>query len=173
MTLIVRFETEAIATATQAAYRRDDFSLVYSHKRSETYVVQTFADVIDERLRMRRDRPFLAIADTLVLTFIGPARELAAFDAYINWNLWNRSDYLQLPNVSRIGRVCLADTFEDDRVSLGVVPQYTYSEERRLLQIELESPHQELSYCRVSDRLIVGVIANQLAVLFLEDLSIQ
>lgn len=99
MTLIVRFETEAIPAAGQAVYRRDDFSLVYSHKPSESFVVRTFADVIDERLRIRRDRPFLVIAETLVLTFIGPARELAALDAYINWNLWKRSDYLQLPNV--------------------------------------------------------------------------
>jgi hypothetical protein len=41
------------------------------------------------------------------------------------------------------------------------------------LQIEIGSAREELAYYRVSDKLVAGVGASQLAVLFVENLSVE
>lgn len=172
MTVRIRFKPAALATIVEARYRRPDLSLVYRHGRLEPVSTFALVDAIEKRLGIRRDRPILVCADTLVLTFEGEAQELTGVDAYTNWEQWKPVSDLKAPSVAAVGRVCLAEKCDDDRMSLAVVPEYVYSREEGLLRVRLALPRRGARYCRVSGHLVVGVSGDMLSELWIEKLVV-
>jgi hypothetical protein len=172
MMLRVALQAGIIANTVRARYRCREFSLRYCHQPLEAPTPMTLATTIDEHLGIRRDKHFFAIADTLEIMFTGGQGELVAFDAYTNWHKWLRLSDIVLPTTSGAGRVCLLDTFDDDRIRLDAVPEYLYSERQRVLRISLATNDSAARYYRVSDNLIVGIDSDKLVGLLIHDLSI-
>jgi hypothetical protein len=171
MTLNVEFRAGTASNTTRAAYRRGEFSLEYSHRRSRDGLSPTLVRAINERLGIREAPSFFAIADTLTLVFAGAERELVAVEAYTNSQRWRRPGGILLPGLSGDGQIYLADTFQDDRIDLGVIPDYDYVEEDRLLRVSLRADQEGADYYRVSDSLIVGVARGELVVLLIQIIS--
>jgi len=169
----VEFLDGPIAETICAEYRCKEFSLDYQHNPASTTRQTSLADAIDKIVGIRERNEWLVIADTLVITFRGVAREMVSIDSYTNWQRWSRSRSLEFPKVSRHGSVCLGRLPTDERVNIGVVPKYTLSEDREVLQISLASDTSETDYFRVSDRLVVGIENNKLVTLLLERLTIR
>lgn len=172
MSVRVKYEPAPIAGTVEASYRRDDFALTYLHRPSESPDLPMLRDVIEERLGIRRGISVLVIADTLVLTFRTEAKQLIALDAYTNWEHWKRVPELKVPPIAGLGRVCLTERVDDDRMSLAVVPEYVYSRKQRLLCLRLAFSREETSYYRASSQLLVGISGDVLTELLIENLAI-
>lgn len=172
MKLGVEYRSGSIAKAIRASYRRDDFSLDYRHEVLPPVSSPNLGSAIDESLGIHHERNVLAIADTLTVAFGGEQSELVAFDAYTNEKLWSRSSSLVLPPLSGSGRLFVSKPIRDDRIDLGVIPEYTCSQDRGLLRVSLGQEAMTPTYYRVSDHLIVGIVRGNLTMLLVENLSI-
>ena len=172
MTFTVSFQSGIAAAASRALYRKNDLSLDYRHQQVCSLPPDRLADAIDATLGVSRHANYFVIADTMVILFAGGDRELIGVEAYTNWERW-LPHKLTPPKVSGQGRVCLSDLLPDDRIDLGVVPKYAYSIATRALRISLVTDQDDVSYYRVSDHLVVGLNDRRLAVLVVEDLTIE
>jgi hypothetical protein len=170
--LKINIQIGPMAEVARTTYGRSEFALEYQQQPSAGEP-PTLASAIDDNLGIRDRKKFLAIADTLVITFAGENMELVGVDAYTNCDRWLRSSTLALPTSSSAGRVCLSGSFPDDRVDLEVIPEYTYSDEQQLLQISLSKFQESVRFYRVSERLVVGVSGDKLVTLLMQDLSIS
>lgn len=173
MSLRIKCETAPTVATGEASYRTQDLALTYSHHPSEAGRSPTLADVIDSRLGIRRESPVLVCADTLVLTFSGEAGELVALDAYTNWKHWRRVGTLELPMLTKTGRVYLAEKCGEDRISVGVVPEYVFLQDPHLLCLRLFRGGREQEFFRVSDCLVVRISGDTLSELWIEKLVIR
>lgn len=168
--LMVEFHSGASAEADEARYKASEFSLVYRHRPEVHAHASRLGDYIDETHRIGRDADFLVIADSLVIVFSRESRELVGFDAYTNQERWTRSTDITLPDISGVGRVCLVDSLPEGRLDLRVIPTYTHSDERPLLEISLNRVPEGAEYYRVSNRLVVGVRSGKLTSLLVQGL---
>jgi hypothetical protein len=179
MNLPVEIRDTGMARSARAWYRPPDFALEYCHPQAEPPTEGNLARHIDEQLGIQSSPHFLAIADTLVIQFVGDGQELVRVDAYTNWVHWLKVNRLVFPQLSGTGRIHLrglADLCKspgDDRIDLGLTPTYTYSERDRLLQVSFSDALEHTEYYRVSERLVVAIESGNLASVILQDLSID
>jgi hypothetical protein len=133
-------------------------------------IAQTAQAKIDRSQRIK-EPTWLAIADTLSITFSGADAEWASFDAYSNLKKWVESSDLALPELARVGTLRLAEPPPDsDRIDLGIVPTFRYSPRQQRLRIELGAMPRH--YYRVSTCLVVGTDDDGLATLEISDLEV-
>lgn len=171
MSLCLQLES-GLARIARATYRGSELALRYAITPSPA--IGAGHDVqasIDAGLGIRAPK-WLAIADTLVLEFVGSDADFIALDAYTNSDLWKRSPALSIPEVVGTGRLRLATPPQGtDRIDLGVVPSYEYSESEMHLRITLGRPG--IRHYRVSTCLVVGVDEEGIATLHLSDLHLE
>jgi len=124
---------------------------------------------VDARLGIKPAK-WLGIADTLVMVFSGLDADFVALDAYTNAELWAHTNELALPEVNGVGRLRLAGPpLDTDRIDIGVVPQFQYSEQQVRLRISLGrrgTRHYQVSSC-----LVVGVDDRGIATLDLSSVE--
>jgi len=167
MRLILVFHPGTIRPG-HATYRRSEFALDCGVERIP--VAQTAQAKIDRSVGIR-EPTWLAIADTLSITFSGSDAELVSFDAYSNLANWVASSDLTLPEVAGVGTVRLAEPPpRSDRIDLGMVPTFRYSQRQQRLRIEFGAVPSH--YYQVSTCLIVGADDDGLATLEVSDLKV-
>jgi len=167
MRLTVVFHPAAIRSG-HVTYRRSDFALdCQVERRPVPYTVQA---EIDSSVGIR-EPTWLAIADTLSITFSGSDAELVSFDAYSNLDNWIDSTDLAVQDVAGVGTVRLGELhLGSDRIDLGIVPTFRYSPRQRRLRIEFGAV--PCRYYRVSPCLVVGTDDDGLATLEVSELEV-
>jgi hypothetical protein len=167
MNLILEYCAGALRRGT-AVYNRSEFALRYAV--DQPAIVESLQVRIDASAGIK-PRIWFALADTLTMLFSGAAAELSALDAYSNIDLWIRQDELLVPEIDGVGTTRLGEMpVESDRIDLGVVPVFRYSENQSRLRIEfggVASRHYQTSTC-----LIVGLEAGGLVSLDITDLTL-
>lgn len=170
MKLDLKFHQGEVASA-QVTYRGNELALRYVVTQQPGQPVAGIQASIDARSGVRPER-WLGIADTLVLVFTGPDARFVGLDAYTNIHRWARTTRLEMPEVNGRGWICLAPPpRETDRMDLGIVPAFEYSEEQARLGIRFGRPaaqHYQVSTC-----LIVGVDDAGIATLDLSNLRVE
>jgi len=172
MTLKFEIQEGAPSEAADVRYRQAEFSLDYRHRRAAKLHGSSLAGSIDETLGIRGAADYLVIASTLVMVFEGETKELVAFDAYTNRELWMTPKGFTVPELSGAGSVCLVDPLPDGRIDLSVDPVYSYSEDGCFLQISLGRVPEGSNYYQVSDKLIVGIRCGMLTSLLVQGLKL-
>lgn len=173
MSLIVDFHPD-VRLAAQAAYRRGELALEYALEPAATAPESSGIQAsVDAALGISLPK-WLAIADTLVMVFSGRDAVLTAFDAYTNIDQWTRTTDLAMPEVVGVGTVRISEPPSDtDRIDMGVVPNFQYSEPQARLRIGLGRQPHGIRYYAVSDCLIVGVDDEGLATLEVSNLRVE
>ena len=173
MNLIVEFHPE-VRLAARAVYRRSELALEYAREPTPAAPERSGIQAnVDAALGITSPK-WLAIADTLVMVFSGSDASLTAFDAYTNIDMWTRTTELATPEVVGGGTVRLSEPPSDtDRIDMGVVPSFQYSERQARLRIDFGRQRHGIRHYAVSDYLIVGIDDNGLATLELSNLRVE
>jgi len=167
MKLILEFHPGTIRPG-HATYRRSEFALDCAVERIP--IAQTAQAKIDRSVGIR-EPTWLAIADTLSITFSGSDAELVSFDAYSNVGNWVQSSDLTLPEVAGVGAVRLAElSRRSDRMDLAIVPTFRYSPRQQRLRIEFGAVPSR--YFQISTCLVVGADDGGLATLEVSQLEV-
>jgi len=169
---MIEFRNGELATAEEATYNSVEFSLLYRHRPQIKEQGSTLADKIEANLNIDSHANYLVIADTLTIVFSKRTRELVAFDAYTNRELWGKTAEMVLPELSGTGGVYLLNPLPERRLDLCVNPICSYSDKQSLLKIAL--CHDDKSkYYRISPRLLVGLRRERLVSLIVHGLEMK
>lgn len=159
----------AILRVGRATYRAAEYALEYATQLPDHGRRGVQAEIA--KAVGIREPTWLAIADTLVISFSGQDAELISFDAYTNIDHWTEVNEVALPDVVGAAAACLRQPPEGtDRIDLGMVPGYQYSPVQRRLQIALcgrATEHYQLTTC-----LFAGVDANGLTSFVIDGLEV-
>jgi len=160
----------AILRVGRATYRVAEFALEYATQLADQGRRGVQAEIA--KAVGIREPKWLAIADTLVVSFSGQDAELISFDAYTNIAHWTEVNEVALPDVVGAAAACLRDPPDGtDRIDLGIVPGFRYSRVQRRLQIALRgtaTEHYQLTTC-----LFAGVDSNGLTSLVIDGLEVS
>lgn len=152
-----------------SVYRRSEFGLAYDASAiTPGFDRKNLSLTIDQQFGIAAGHVFV-IADTLTLVFSARDGRFLSLDAYTNDALWARANKTK-PSNGDAGALVLAQTV-DDRISLDIVPAYTFNERESTLYIGLGS--QASRYFDVGQGLFVGLADSNLVEVVLTNLRVE
>jgi hypothetical protein len=159
MPIKVDIRSDFPRTCGRAVYRQSEFGLAYDGSAaSSDFHRKNLSQSIDQQFGIASGNLFVTV-DTLTLVFSERDARFVSLDAYTNCERWAKAVKTK-PSNAETGTLVLAESI-DDRISVDIVPAYSFSENESTLYIGLGA--QASRYFDVGQDIIVG-LANRILV---------
>jgi len=169
MPIKVNIRSDFLRTCGRAVYRHSEFGLAYDwSEASSDFNRKNLSQTIDQQFGIASGNVFVT-ADTLTLVFSERDGRFVSLDAYTNRERWETAIKTK-PSNAETGTLVLAQSV-DDRISLDIVPAYSFNENESTLYISLGV--QASRYFDVGQDIVVGLANSTLVEVVLTNLRVE
>jgi hypothetical protein len=169
MSVRVDIRSDCSRVHGKAVYRRSEFGLLYDASTvTPEFGRKNLSLTIDRQFGIGSGNLFVT-ADTLTMMFSATDGQFVSLDAYTNYERWTRASKTTPSNIDA-GALVLAQS-DNDRISLDVVPAYSFNEHESTLFVGLGAKASR--YFNVGQDIVVGLATGTLVEIVLTNLQFE